>query len=330
MQNTIPSILTLEELSQLNGETSQKLLSQFDKSKLQKLSNKHMGVPPELVRSYLSEKGLDYTCRVVAHINLKGGTGKTTSAISTAVRASHYGFKTCIIDMDSQASTSFAFDAVPDDDDPIFCDVWQHPGDMVMGAIRRISEFLYILPSSLDNGLLDMQLINPASQKNAVKGVCDELCSNDFDLIILDCPPSLGTAIISTICAADMIVIPLGHDAFSRKGLELTFHEVTSICDTFNLTPPEIKLLFTKFDRRIKIAGESFDKLLDTWPNAMIPFPIRTSSEFSKALESRQTIFTSTRKSNAREDYDKYVRCILGMDNLFSGELTKNGGKTKS
>ena len=262
MQNVVQYFLTVEELSRLNGQSPKELLSEFDEKKLIKLSHIHTAVPPHMVKDYLQKKGLDYTCRVVAHINLKGGTGKTTSAISTATRAAQYGFKTCVIDMDSQASASFAFGAVPQEDDPIFCDVWQHPRDMVMGAIREVNEFLYILPSSLDNGLLDMQLINPAAQKNAVKGVCDQLALNGFDLIVLDCPPSLGTAIISTICAADVIVIPLGHDAFSKKGLELTINEVKSICDTFNLTSPEIKILFTKFDRRINIARESFKNLL--------------------------------------------------------------------
>ncbi len=295
-------MLTVEELSRLNGWQPKEVLAAFDETELTRRSHVQTAVRPSMVREFLLENNMDYSARVVAHINLKGGTGKTTSAISTASRAAQYGFRTCIIDMDSQASASFAFGMVPGDDDPIFCDVWQNPSDMVMGAVREISEYLYILPSSLDNGLLDMQLINPAAQKNAVNGVCEELLRNEFDLIVLDCPPSLGTAIISTICAADTIVIPLGYDAFSKKGLELTIEEVRSICDTFNLTPPEIKLLFTKFDRRIKMARESFDHLFAQYPDAMIPFPIRTSSEFSKTLERHETIFASTRKNTAKDD----------------------------
>ena len=315
MANKEQYLLTVEELSQLNGSTPADVLAELSDTDLVRRSRvRSTCVSPGAVRSYLQDNGVDFTPRVVAHINLKGGTGKTTSAITTATRAAQYGFKTCIVDMDSQASASFAFDMVPEDDDPIFCDVWQNPGEMVMGGVRSIGEFLYILPSSLDNGLLDMQLINPAAQKNAVKGVCDELKANGFDLIVLDCPPSLGTAIISTICAADTIVIPLNHDAFSKKGLRLTIEEVNSICDTFNLTPPDIRLLFTRFDRRIKMATEAFDELSAGYPKEMIPFPIRVSSDFTKALEKKETVFASTRKTAAKEDYDAYVRMLLGID----------------
>ncbi|MCG8634691.1 MAG: ParA family protein [Desulfobacterales bacterium] len=320
MQKDRQYMLTVEELSRLNGWRPKEVMAALDETELVRRSHIQTAVRPGMVKKFLQENGMDYTPRVVAHINLKGGTGKTTSAISTASRAAQYGFRTCIIDMDSQASASFAFGMVPEDEDPIFCDVWQNPADMVMGAVREISEYLYILPSSLDNGLLDMQLINPAAQKNAVNGVCEELIRNGFHLIVLDCPPSLGTAIISTICASDTIVIPLGHDAFSKKGLELTIEEVHSICDTFNLDLPGIRLLFTKFDRRIKMARESFDRLFARYPETMIPFPIRTSSEFSKTLEKNETIFASTRKNSAREDYDAYVRTLLGLDKSFSQE----------
>jgi len=295
MQNDSQYMLTVDELSRVIGRKPKEVLATFDDTGLTLRSS----IKPGVVKQYLNKNGMEYTPKVVAHINLKGGTGKTTSAISLA-------------------SASFAFDQVPDEDDPIFIDVWQNPGDMVMGAIREISEFLYILPSSLDNGMLDMQLINPAAQKNAVKGVCSELLNNGFDLIVIDCPPSLGTAIISTICAADIIVTPLNHDAFSKKGLDLTIAEVQSICDTFNLESPEIKLLFTKFDGRIKMAKQSFDQLLTKYPEAMVPFPIRTCSELSKTLDSHKTIFASTHKNNARDDYDAYVKQLLGLDQTFS------------
>ena len=90
MQNFSQYMLTVDELSKLNGQASKDLLSKFDASKLIKLSHIHTAVPPHMVKAYLREKGLDYTCRVVAHINLKGGTGKTTSAITTATRAAQY------------------------------------------------------------------------------------------------------------------------------------------------------------------------------------------------------------------------------------------------
>ncbi|RLC13473.1 MAG: hypothetical protein DRI57_16125, partial [Deltaproteobacteria bacterium] len=143
-------IISTAEFSQCTRQTVKGLSSFFGKQELIPLPGGKVGIPSQLARMYLSLKeGVDYSFRVLAHINLKGGVGKTTSTISFATRAVQYGFKTCILDMDSQGSASLAFDMVPEDDDPIFCDVWQNPGEMLMGSLKMIQKNLYILPSSL-------------------------------------------------------------------------------------------------------------------------------------------------------------------------------------
>jgi chromosome partitioning protein len=178
--------------------------------------------------------------------------------------------------------------------------------------LRTIRENLALLPSSLENALLDASLINPGSQKKAVKGVCDALTECGYDTIIIDCPPSLGIAVISTICAVDVVVIPVGSDAFSVRGLEITLNEIASIRDTFGLPMPEIRILFSRHDRREKVSGDMLDSLRRRY--AYLPLTvIGTSSEFSKALAAGKTVFSSFRKSQARDDYDRYVRDILGI-----------------
>ncbi|MBD3306792.1 AAA family ATPase [candidate division KSB3 bacterium] len=313
-------MLTADELAGLTGLPVQDVLQAFDDQDCLKFSSGAVGIPPQHVKCYLSAHGMQYRPTIVAHINLKGGTGKTTSTITAATRAVQYGFTTCIVDMDSQGSASLAFHLMPDADEPIFCDVWQRPDDMVMDAIKPIQEMLSILPSSLENGLLDVQLMNPGAQKNAVRGVCNVLTSQGFDLVLIDCPPSLGTAVISTICAADIIVIPVCGDPFSLKGLELTLNEIASICDTFQLAEPKIRILYTQFDKRIKLSLETYQQLSAKYREYLIPTPIRTSSEFSKVLKKGRTVFASTRKSIAKEDYDSYLKHLLGMEKPLNTE----------
>lgn len=320
-------IITTAEFSLCTRQTVKGLSRFFGDKELIPLPGGKVGIPSQLARMYLSLKeGVDYSFRVLAHINLKGGVGKTTSTISFASRAVQYGFKTCILDMDSQGSASLAFDLVPEDDDPIFCDVWQNPEEMLMGSLKMIQDDLYILPSSLDNGLLDISLINPMSQKNAVRGVCEVLRANGFNLVLIDCPPSLGTAVISAICAAGIIVIPVCSDKFSFKGLKLTLNEIFSIHEAFQLEKPEIRILFTKFDRREKIADHALKQLSSEYKDYLIPVPIRTSTEFSKSLENKGTVFSVPKKTKAKNDYDKYVREILGIKGKKN--VRKTSGKS--
>ena len=310
-------VLTCEELADLCGTTENKIKENFNQSEILSIRGGKTVIPPFAVKFFLKKKGFDYSCHVLAIINMRGGIGKTTTSINTATRAKQYGFKTCIIDMDPQGSTTLAFDKTPEADDPIFYDIWQKPDEMVMGTIKKIDEDLYIIPSSLENGLLDASLINPSHQKNAVKNVCNVLKANGFEMIIIDNPPSLGTAVISSVCAADTIVVPMFSDAFSFRGLDITINEIHSICSTFNMNEPKVRILFSKYDRREKASETALLELKDRYSKYFIPFPIRTSTEFSKALQRRETIFASHRKSSAKEDYDMYVKHILGLDKIY-------------
>ena len=203
---------------------------------------------------------------------------------------------------------------------------WQRPADTLSGALLMIQEDLYILPSALENSLLDVALTNPAAQKDAVREVCMELRRNGFDLVMVDCPPSLGAAVISTICAAHIIVIPVGHDTFSLRGMRLTRQEIRSICRTFSLEPPVEKILYTNFDRRLKLSTERLRQLYYEFNDTLVPVPIRTSSEYSKSLAEHRTIFASTNKSYAKHDYDLYDRHFLGLDSAAKTSFNPNGG----
>ena len=306
------SLLTSRELAAKCGISTGELEKHFQPNELVRLNAATNGVTPQGVRRFLTEEGVSYEFRVIAHTTMRGGIGKTTGTISTAVRAAQYGFKTCVLDLDPQGSSSLALGAVPEDDDPIFYDIWQRPEELLAGALVELSSHLSILPSSLENALLDASLLNPGSQKKAVKAVCEQLRILGFDTVIVDCPPSLGIAVISAICAAQTIVVPVGSDAFSLKGLDLTLGEITSICDTFGLPHPAVRILYTRYDQRETVSRTALAKVRERHPNLPLAV-IRTSSEFSKALAAGETIFSRYAKNSAREDYDRYVSGLLGI-----------------
>jgi chromosome partitioning protein len=306
--------MSLRELAASMSWNEKELKEELAAAHDLRLSSLYAPVPAAVVRELFLSRKFAYDYRSVAFINLKGGVGKTVSAANTATRAVQYGFKTCMIDMDMQGSLSLLFDSIPGEEDPIFFDVWQDPVEMTMGALSRVEEFLYILPSSLENGLLDSSLAKPAAQKNAVRGVCNVLAENEFDLVVVDCPPSLGTAVISSICAADTIVIPVNNDSFSLKGLKLTLQEIESICGTFGFPEPEIKVLFTRYDKRQTMTRDIYGQVEKEYKDYLVPVVIHTSTDFSKAIARRETVFASPRKSQAKSDYDIFIKNILGLD----------------
>ena len=306
-------VLNLRELVTLTQTSHKKLLHDFGSEKLYHLSAGKYAVPFAEIRAYLQAQHTPFDFQVIAHTNLRGGIGKTTSTVSLASRAVQYGFKTCVLDLDPQASASLALGVEASESDALFYDLWQQP-EAIPAALKQVDEHLYLLPSSLDNSLLDAALQRPGDQKKAVANACNALKKAGFDLVVIDCPPTLGTAVISSVCAADKLIIPLANDAFSFRGLALTLGEIQAICEAFQIDTPIINSLLVKVDKRESLSKQALATLEDTYKDYQLPFYIRTSTIYSKMLSQGQTIFANNKKDIAHQDYDQYTRHLLNIN----------------
>lgn len=267
-----------------------------------------------LTRAALAQRHAGGAAGPIAFINLKGGVGKTTLATNLAARASQWGLRVCVLDLDPQASSTLALAGEPDEETPVFLDLWQRPADALPSALWPIAEGLDLLPSSLDNTLLDGQLAHPAQQKRAVRGVCEQLTNLGYDLILIDCPPALGTAVISTLCAVRQLVIPVCADAFSLKGLRLTLEEMAAIGEAFALPPPRVRVLFNRHDRRERLHGDTLAELRTRHGANLMNSVLRVSSQYARALAAGQSVFANPRQPVAAADLDACLRELLDLD----------------
>lgn len=306
-----PYVVSPDDLAREAGWSENRLLRRLHGKDLIGRGGGRLAVLPEAAREVLVESGRAFPFRVMACANLKGGIGKTTTTLALATRAASLGYRTTVLDLDPQASASLALGVEVGEDDDIFIDIWAKPADHLPDALYQIQPGLYLLPSSLENSLMDHSLSHPSQQKNAVRGVTAALKDEGMDLVILDCPPSLGAATISALSAAHRLIIPVGADAFSFKGLQLTLAELEAIAETFNLPLPQRSVLFSRYDQRETVSRNALERLQRDYPELLAPVPVRNSSIFSKVLEERTTIFYGSRKHPAREDYIAFVRSIL-------------------
>lgn len=316
-------VLTPSELSEVVAKTPAAISKSFKEREvpLIPLPGRRVGIPYHSVREYLQRAGADYSVRSIAHLNLRGGVAKTTASVHLATRAHQLGHRVVLIDLDSQASATLHFGVRVTENHKVFADIIDTP-HKVAEALIEIQPGLHLLPSSLENGLLDSRLgASPPLQKTAVQAICNELEKLGFTLIVIDCSPSLSPTVVSVVCGVDQIVIPVGSDIFSLQGLKLTLEEIETICETFGLDQPEVRILFAKYDGREKLSIESLAELTrhERYSRLLLPCFIRSCAEFSKSAKKGETLFAKLKKSSGRDDYDMYTRELLGFNRLTSG-----------
>ncbi len=250
----------------------------------------------------------------IATAVVKGGVGKTTLAEALAIRTALYGLRVLCIDVDQQANLTkgLAMDEQAKQC-PIMIDIIENKTDP-KDAILTVIPGLDLIPSRLDNVTLDgymmLNRINPSFVFDKLFGKVFQ----NYDLIIFDCPPTLGSTVCASMLCADLVIAPINPDVYSYDGIEIMDKEIENMYEQFN-KKINWKILLNKFDSRTILSTDYISQLIKdpAFSSKLFKSIIRTSQEFPNMKKKGKTIFDSLRKSTAKEDIDALAREIIGM-----------------
>lgn len=243
---------------------------------------------------------------------VKGGTGKTSITFSFAIRANLYGARVLCIDLDQQGNLTQAF-GINAKDKPVMIDILKEKKSLAH-AICNVSPGLDIVPSRIENSVLDNYLM--LEKENISKTYSDLInrVKNDYDVIVLDCPPALGLSVAAATLASDMVVSPLTPEQFSLSGLNITYEEISSVARKYdkNLI---FKIMLNKFDTRTALSTEVLSMVLNhpIYKDMIFKTFIRICQDFPNAINRGGNIYDDLKKSSAKEDVDLLTREILGL-----------------
>ncbi|MFS4460566.1 ParA family protein [Bdellovibrio sp. HCB2-146] len=263
---------------------------------------------PDEVRATLLAEGYKYPQKVVSVQMLKGGVAKTTSVLNMGLRAAMYGARVLFIDLDQQANLSFAL-GVEDESLPVWVDIVEKKKN-IEECVRFIEPHVDLIPSSLNNSVMDRVLMN--SNRNwaqAIKGPLEKI-RHRYDLILIDTAPALSATNTAVTIASDEVILPVNPDKFAILGLEKNLGELEDIRADFDLQFQK-KILFTKFDGRENASHELLQKCIDSFADELMKGYIRTSSEVKNSVRSGKSLFAG--KSPVKADYDLVTREVLGF-----------------
>jgi len=267
-------------------------------------------------KNYLTHEGakqlfnLKVIPKIIAFELVKGGVGKTSLSFHCAVRASLYGLKCALIDLDQQANLTRAF-RLNTNNHPIMIDVIKDKLN-INNALLNVASGIDLLPSRFENAMLNtFLLINAIPLDRVFKQLLEPL-KNTYDLVFIDCPPDLGATVTSTAIASDFIFAPIEPDEFSMSGLELTLNELGNISQKYDKNIL-VKIVLNKFNTKTNLSHQTLATLVNNEKtrNLVCKSFIRTSQDFPNAFDKGLSIFDTLKASIAKEDIDLLTRELL-------------------
>jgi chromosome partitioning protein len=248
--------------------------------------------------------------RIIALCNQKGGVGKTTTAINLGASLAAYGRKVLAIDFDPQGALTAGLGVPSHDVTTIY--------DLLLGSVKDVSSAivetatpnLHVIPANIDLSAAEVHLVNEVAREQILARVIRQV-SDRYDVILIDCQPSLGLLTVNALTAAHGVLIPLECEYFALRGVALLVETVEKVRDRLN---PAIQLdgiLATMYDSRTLHSREVLERVVDAFGDSVLETVIGRTVKFPDASVAGAPLNVFAPDHAAAEAYRSVARELI-------------------
>ena len=251
----------------------------------------------------------------VAVANQKGGVAKTTTVHALGVAMAQRGAKVLLVDLDPQASLSWACGADPDSLELSIHDVLLNrakAGDLIidLGVPDSLADqaqpstpgILQLLPSTIDLAGAELHLLTKTGREYVLRKALSKVVDR-YDWILIDCPPSLGILTINGLTAADEVLIPLQCESLSQRGVGQLLDTIDDVRDYTNPDLGVRGAIATLFDGRTKLAHEVVAQVAEQYQIKVLEPYVPKSVKVAEAPARGQSVITHAPRSRSADAY---------------------------
>lgn len=250
--------------------------------------------------------------KVIAIANQKGGVGKTTTSVNLSACLGELGQRVLLIDIDPQGNATSGLGIDKGKIEKSIYDVLVDDIPIKDTVIGTEVDNLKVLPATIQLAGAEIELVASMSRETKLKKAIDKI-KNEYDFIIIDCPPSLGLLTINSLTAANSILVPIQCEFYALEGLSQLLKTITLIQDNLNQDLVLEGVVLTMFDSRTNLSGQVVQEVKNHFQQKVFKTIIPRNVRLSEAPSFGRPVIKYDPKSKGAEVYYNLAKEVLAQ-----------------
>ena len=250
--------------------------------------------------------------KVIAIANQKGGVGKTTTSVNLSACLGELGQRVLLIDIDPQGNATSGLGIDKGKIEKSIYDVLVDDIPIKDTVIGTEVDNLKVLPATIQLAGAEIELVASMSRETKFKKAIDKI-KNEYDFVIIDCPPSLGLLTINSLTAANSILVPIQCEFYALEGLSQLLKTITLIQDNLNQDLVLEGVVLTMFDSRTNLSGQVVQEVKNHFQQKVFKTIIPRNVRLSEAPSFGRPVIKYDPKSKGAEVYYNLAKEVLAQ-----------------